>query len=109
MVVSQEQAMEGEMPDFQYQMLFKLAISQQERNISYKVEYGEEDERLRDKQYQIEELDKMAFICLNNKGRSNEVKSARLKKGDYLRMGRVYLKVVETHLSRNERSPLSSN
>jgi hypothetical protein len=49
-------------------------------------------------------LDGLPFMCLNNHGRSNEVKSAKLKEGDFFRLGKTYFKVIETHLNQQESS-----
>jgi len=48
----------------------------------------------------------MPFICINNKGKTNEVKSTLITEGDYLKMGRSYFKVVETYFSRGKKSHL---
>ena len=33
-------------------------------------------------------------MCLNNNGRRNEIKSAVIEEGDYIKLGKTYLKVV---------------
>ena len=89
--------MNGDLPDFLYDPLFELLVSKEERSIQYTLNYSKQEELNRNQT--IENLEDSPFICLNNNGRRDEVKSAAINEGDCIKLGKAFFKVVETHRS----------
>jgi hypothetical protein len=70
-VVSKQKAMSGDLPDFGFEMLFGLTVGSGGKEIEYSVEQPEQMANKQGGQLEVEELEKMPFVCLNNSGRSN--------------------------------------
>lgn len=91
-VVSREQAMNGEMPDFNWNPIFSLSITHHHQNPQYTLEQPETVPDGEGFSHRV--FDNLTFMCLNNHGRRTEVKSAKLKRGDFFRLGKTYFKVI---------------
>ena len=96
--------MNGDMPDFEFEKLFSLKVQDKERCFGYTLEEYEQDERP-EGNFSIDELEKLPFMCLNNNGRTHEVKSSIIREGDYIKLGKSFFKVAETHLNRHSANP----
>ena len=104
-VVSKTKAMDGDLPDYSFETLFDVKVGKGQREIEYKINWcnnrqvNEGDSSGQNKNYSLDDLIKMPYKCLNNNGRRDEVKSCKVKEGDYLKLGRSFFKVVETNKS----------
>lgn len=96
MVVSKQKAMNGELPDFEYESIFKLKVEDGHgaKGSEYVIDktYSKVDGR--SLSYTISELEKMPFVCMNNNGRINETKSSIIREGDHIKLGRSFFRVT---------------
>ena len=70
-VVSKDKAMNGDMPDFDFNKIFGLSVTHDQKDVDYSLD---KPEGMTDRQEQpltSRELSSMPFICLNNSGRRN--------------------------------------
>lgn len=91
-IVTQQNAANGNLPDYTFQMLFSVKITRQDEKNYYYIDRPEtlpkESER------SIEKLQLLPFICLNNHGRMNEIKTHKISQGNILKFGKIFLKII---------------
>ena len=80
-------------------------MKKEDKGIEYNLNFYEQE--YQSQNMSIESLQEKPFVCLNNNGRRDEVKSSVIKEGDYIKLGKTFLKVVETHLSSSANNHLS--
>lgn len=97
-VVSKRQAMNGEVPAYDYEPLFNLT-SPKHPGSTYQLTASKPSSFA----YldHPDALSSLPFICLSNQGRIHELASHRIVKDDVIRLGRTVFRVLETHLTLN--------